>query len=71
MNDTESTKSLWDLPIRILYQLMLAAGSLFLVYAVYLIAGGTTEAILMFLPGLFTLGGGIVLRKIFSYNRFA
>jgi hypothetical protein len=64
-------KSVLDTAIRVLYQFMLAAGTLFVIFATYLIAGGTTEAILMILPGLMTLGGGLVLRKIARTNHYA
>lgn len=72
MKDTKSTKrSFLDVAIRVLYQFMLAAGTLFVVSAIYLIASGTTEAVLMFLPGIITFGGGLVMRQISRVSKLA
>lgn len=71
MVDTENSKSTLDVAIRILYQFMLLAGILIVSTAIYLIMGGTLEAIFIVIPGLLTLGGGFVLRNISSASRLA
>jgi len=71
VENIKSSRSLLEVAISVLYQFMLAAGILIVAFASYLIMGGTIEAIFMMLPGLLTLGGGFVLRKISSANRLA
>ena len=71
MEVTNNKKSSLEIAIRILYQFMLTAGILIVAFAFYLIHGGTVEAIIMIIPGLLALGGGLVLRKISSVNKFA
>jgi hypothetical protein len=44
---------------------MLSAGILFISFAVFRIAGGTIEAVLLFLPGVVALVGGIIIRNGF------
>jgi len=68
---TKSKKSILDVAIRVLYQFMLTVGVLIVVVAIYLIKGGTLAAIFMIIPGLLTLGGGIVLRQISGVSKFA
>lgn len=71
MVDVKASKSVLDVAIRMLYQFMLLAGILIVGYAIYLIRGGALEAIFIIIPGILTLGGGIVLRQISAANRFA
>jgi len=71
MISTKRAKTSLDTPIRILYQCLLLAGCLLLISAVFLILRGTIEAILMALPGLLSLGSGIVFRSISKDKRFA
>ena len=71
MENTKTNKSFLEFAIQVLYQFMLAAGTLIVIFAIYLMSGGTTEAVLMILPGVITLGGGIVLRKVSRVNKLA
>lgn len=71
MVDVKASKSVLDVAIQILYQFMLVAGLFIVGYAIYQIVGGALEAIFIIIPGILTLGGGIVLRKISGINRLA
>lgn len=71
VENSRSRKSFLDVAICGLYQFMLLAGLSIVSYAAYQIMGGTIQAIFMIFPGLLSLGGGLVLRKISLVNRFA
>jgi hypothetical protein len=68
MNDTLDKKSIFYMTTFIWYQTMLAAGVIFVTFALYRIAGGTFEAVLMLLPGIISLVGGMVIRNGFKKN---
>ena len=63
MNTSERKLTILEKSIRTVCQASLATGTMLITYAIYLISGGTIEAILMFLPGALALGGGLVIRK--------
>lgn len=68
MKDAKNKKSIFYIATVVLYQVMLAAGVVFVSFAVYRMVGGTIEAIVMFLPGIVTLVGGLIIRNGFRKN---
>jgi hypothetical protein len=68
MKGVQSKRSVVYIATVVLYQIMLAAGVVFISFAIYRIVGGTIEAVVLFLPGVVALVGGIVIRHGFRKN---